>query len=177
MSTRFHFARAGKRRTDRRLSCAWSVRCELSRKVPKDWGRTKRGASCGAVADSSPRRQPWVVRMTAASRRAAAELPARCKFRSRSAAALRLASVGRRTHGSRRGLISVATPLLATEGGGGAPSREAVETALSSRAAFTGLKPGANERTASPRQRTGEDFLARFSTVRSVSLLFTTYYA
>ncbi len=66
--------------------------------------------SCGAAADSSPRREPWVGGNWDQAPAGAAD-PAGASV----APAGACPSLGHRTHGSRRGLLSSAPPALETE--------------------------------------------------------------
>ena len=66
--------------------------------------------SCGAAADSSPRREPWVGEVLGRAPAGAAD-----SERASVAPAGACPSRGHRTHGSRRGLLSSAPPALETE--------------------------------------------------------------
>ena len=72
--------------------------------------------SCGAAADSSPRREPWVQGTQSDQPRRGGRRPRQpTAITGASAVAPRLTSDRRVTHGSRRGLLSAATPLLRPE--------------------------------------------------------------
>ncbi len=73
--------------------------------------RTLHPRSCGAATESSPRREPWVNRPRQTKPRQGRQNPS-CLAPSPLSPLPGLSSVSYRPHGSRRGLLSAATPWL-----------------------------------------------------------------